>query len=87
MTFDNDFVIYAMAYFYNAGFGLGFGLGFRIKTQWLHCTIQKFSHCTESDSDSKSQIGLESEHVPKSVSRIVNEPLDNLNIVMMYYYP
>ena len=29
-----------------------FRLGFRLQIQWPHCTVQKFSHCTESDSDS-----------------------------------
>ena len=30
------------------------GLGFRLQTQWLHYTMQKVLHCTESDLDSNS---------------------------------
>ena len=28
--------------------------GFGFQTQWLHCTMQKFSNCTDSDSDTIS---------------------------------
>ena len=31
----------------------------RLQTQWLHCTMQKFSHCTELDSDSNPNSQLQ----------------------------
>ena len=52
----------------------------RIRTHWLHCSMQKFSHWTESDSDSNPNCQKQewdqnpSESVPKSVSRHVSEP-------------
>ena len=30
---------------------LGYKLGLRFQTQWLHCTMQNISHCTDSDPD------------------------------------
>ena len=40
---------------YTAGFRLRFGL----QLQWLHGTMQKFSHCMESDSDSNPNCQLQ----------------------------
>ena len=43
---------------YTARFRLGFRLRFGLQTQWLHCTMQKFSHCTESVSHSNFKCQL-----------------------------
>ena len=40
-------------------YAAGFGSGFRLRTQWLNGTVQKFSHCTESDSDSNPNCQLQ----------------------------
>ena len=49
---------------------------FGFQTQWLHCTTQNISHCSDSDSDPTPYfcIGQESESVLESVSNNVNEP-------------
>ena len=37
----------------------GIALGFRLQTQWLHCSMQTFSQCTESDLDSNPNCPLQ----------------------------
>ena len=38
-------------FIYIAGYRYRYRLGFGFKARWLHCTMQKISHCTDSDSD------------------------------------
>ena len=49
--------------------------GLELQTQWLHCTKQKFLHCTESDSDSNPNCQLQNGIGIQVRIRNVNEPL------------
>ena len=46
-------------FIYTAEFGLRFRLRFGFQTQWLHCTMQKFSYYMESDPDSNPNCQLQ----------------------------